>query len=113
MQGVVSFKEKVLHFLCMLYKITIIGAQATQTKKLRKGNAVLCVGVVGGSIIEVSVRICGFVVNRCEKSSLSEGYIDVQKGDCGFGDGVCEADCRVEVMQKWMKVVSSSLVPEL
>ena len=60
-QGVVSFKEKVLHFLCFLYKITIIGAQATQTKKLRKGNAVLCVGIVGGSIVEVRVGICGFI----------------------------------------------------
>ena len=99
-QGVVSLKEKVLHFLCLLYKITIIRAQTTKTKELREGYTVLSVGIVGRSVVEVRVGICGFVVNRCLKSSLCEGDIDVQKGDCSFGDGVCEADCRVEILHK-------------
>ena len=60
-----------------------------------RGYTVLCVGIVRGSIVEVRVGICGFIVNRCVKSSLCEGDIDVQKGDCSFGDDVCEADCRV------------------
>ena len=37
--GVMSCKKKVLHFLSLLYKITVIGAQTTETKELREGYA--------------------------------------------------------------------------
>ena len=59
--------EKSLHLLTTFVKISNVTANSAKAKKLAVRDSIFTLLGMGRLIVEVTVRIGGFVVNRCSE----------------------------------------------
>ena len=62
-EGIASVGEERYHFVGLDLEVRIGAADASETEELRKGNAGFGGLGMAGSVVEVGMAVCGFVVD--------------------------------------------------